>query len=85
MYGFIVVGQCDAQLKAVAEGSATADKAMRAIGALQVGLIQHEIREGGFVSNAESTVKQKGSSTPLINEGRMRQSVHYAVKSKREG
>lgn len=73
-----------AQLKAVAEGSATADQALRAIGALQVGLIQHEIRDGGFVANAESTQKQKGPATPLINEGHMRQSVHYVVKP-REG
>ena len=72
------------QLKAVAEGSATAEQAMRAIGALQVGLIQNEIRDGGFTANAESTKKQKGSATPLIDESHMRQSVHYVVKP-REG
>ena len=72
------------QLEAVAKGEAGADKALRAIGALQVGLIQHEICDGGFTENAGSTKALKGSSTPLIDEGRMRQSVHYAVKS-REG
>ena len=73
---------CSEQLKAIAEGSATADEALRAIGALQVGLIQHEIGFGGFVKNADSTIRQKDSSQPLIDEGRMRQSVHYVVKTK---
>ena len=72
------------QLEAMAKGEATADQAMRNIGALQVGLIQHEIRDGGFTPNAESTIKQKGSAQPLIDEGHMRQSVHYVVKP-REG
>ena len=70
------------QLKAVASGE-TADKALRAIGALQVGLIQHEIRNGGYEANAESTIKLKKSSTPLIDEGHMRQSVHYVVKPRK--
>ena len=73
---------CAEQLKAIAEGSANADEALRAIGALQVGLIQHEIGAGGFVENADSTIKQKDSSQPLIDEGRMRQSVLYVVKKK---
>jgi len=68
------------QLDAVVSGKADAEKALRAIGALQVGLIKHEIRNGGFAANAESTVRQKGSSTPLIDEGRMVQSVHYVVR-----
>jgi len=71
------------QLEAVVTGKSDADKAMRAIGAMQVGLIQHEIRNGGFVENAESTRRQKGSSAPLINEGRMIQSVHYVVKARK--
>ena len=77
-----IKAMCGEQLKAVSEGTATADEAMRAIGALQVGLIQHEIRAGGFTPNADSTIRQKGSSQPLIDEGRMRQSVHYVVKTK---
>ena len=74
-------------LKQIAKGEIDADKALRTIGAMQVGLIQNEMREGGFVENAPSTKRQKGGSasaqtTPLIDSGHMRQSVHYVVKDK---
>ena len=77
-----IKAMCKEQLKAIAKGE-SADKALRAIGALQVGLIQNEIRSGGFTPNAPSTKERKGSSQPLINEGRMRQSVHYVVKPRK--
>ena len=84
-----IKAMCAAQLKEMADGKADADKAIRAIGALQVGLIQYEIIEGDFVDNSLSTKKIKGGSvtaqtTPLIDTGRMRQSVHYVIKP-REG
>ena len=80
---------CEEMLKQVAAGKMDSDEALRTIGVMQVGLIQHEIREGGFVENAPSTKKQKGGSvsaqtTPLIDSGHMRQSVHYVVKDKDE-
>ena len=91
---------CAAQIKAIAEGKADADKAIRAVGALQVGLMQREMTHGNFVENAPITikggwmanqksgkpfyVKGKESSTPLVDSGRMRQSIHYVVKP-REG
>ena len=72
----------------VVKGEITADKAIRSVGAIQVGLIQHEIKAGGFAENAPSTKKQKGGSeeaktTPLIDDGRLRQSVHYVVKPRK--
>ena len=70
------------QLKAVATGG-TAEDALRKVGALQVGLIQNEIRNGGFQKNADSTIEQKKSSQPLIDGGHMRQSVHYVVKPRK--
>ena len=89
---------CKAQLQAIASGKQTAESALKAIGALQVGLVQHTIRDGGFEPNAPITiqggwmrnqksgkpfyVKGKGSSRPLIDTGRMRQSVHYVIKPK---
>jgi len=79
----VIATMCEEQLKAIAEGKTDADKAIRAVGALQVGLIQHEIREGGFADNAKSTGERKGSSVPLIDEGRMRQSIHYVVKQRK--
>jgi len=115
---------CKAQLQGIAKGKKTAKDALQALGALQVGLVQNEIREGGFVKNAESTIRAKvnrnkklkksvteaeikanlrndrvitkgknkgkvvkgGALTkPLIDTGRMRQSVHYVIKPKGEG
>ena len=77
-----IAKMCDIMTEKVVTGEVDADKALRAIGALQVGLIQNEIREGDFEENAPSTVKQKGSSAPLINTGNMLQSVHYVVSNK---
>jgi len=78
----IKMGQ--AQLQGIIKGSQTAEGALQAIGALQVGFAQNEIREGGFVPNAPSTIAKKKDpdSRPLIDSGHMRQSVHYVVREK---
>ena len=56
-------------------GSTTADQIMREMAVVLRGLIQDEIVEGDFTPNAPSTVKKKGSATPLVDTGHMRQSV----------
>ena len=38
------------------------------------------IGRGHFVPNAPNTIKQKGSSQPLIDTGRMRNSVSHKVE-----
>ena len=48
-------------------------------------LMQTEIITGEFVPNAPSTIRKKGSSRPLVDTGRMRQSVNYVIKPKGEG
>ena len=73
---------CKAQLQAVASGKATAEGALAALGAMQKGLVQHTIQGGGFKPNAPATVKRKGSDRPLIDTGRMRQSVTFAIVPK---
>lgn len=60
----------------------SAEQVLKEIGIFQKDLIQEKITEGNFTPNAESTVKKKGSSKPLIDTGRMRQSVNYEIKSK---
>jgi len=55
---------------------------LKKIGVFQKGLVQEKITEGSFEPNAESTIRKKGSSKPLIDTGRMRQSVNYVVKKK---
>lgn len=76
---------CKSQLKGISNGTKDAESALKAIGAMQVGLVQKTIREGNFVPNAPSTIAKKGSDKPLIDTGLMRQSVHYVITDKKRG
>lgn len=49
------------------------------IGIFYQGKIQSEIVNGRFVENKVSTIRAKGSSKPLIDTGRLRQSINYEV------
>lgn len=60
----------------------SADRILKKIGIFQKDLIQEKITEGSFAPNAPSTIKAKGSSKPLIDTGRMRQSVNFEIKQK---
>ena len=63
----------------------SAEQVLKDIGIFQKDLIQDKIKEGDFAPNAESTVRKKGSSKPLIDTGRMRQSVNYQIRQKGSG
>lgn len=64
---------------------ASAEQALKEIGIFQKDLIQEKITDGDFKPNAPSTVRKKGSSKPLIDTGRMRQSVNYEITKKGSG
>jgi hypothetical protein len=64
---------------------ATAEQILEDIGIFQKDLIQEKITDGSFTPNAESTIKKKGSSKPLIDTGGMRKSVNYEIKKKGSG
>ena len=79
-----MIGKVGEELfKQFAQGKLTADEAIRKMGALQVGLIQKEIRDGGFAENDAATIKRKDSSKPLIDTAHMMQSIHYVVKPRK--
>lgn len=63
----------------------SADQVLKEIGIFQKALIQEKITEGSYAPNAASTITRKGSSRPLIDSGRMRQSVNYVIKKKGSG
>ena len=63
----------------------SAEQILKLIGIFQKDLIQEKITEGSYVPNAASTIRKKGSSKPLIDTGRMRQSVNYQIKKKGDG
>lgn len=70
------------QIAQLTNGSTTADRIMQQTSVFLRGLIQNEIVEGDFTPNAPSTVKKKGSATPLVDTGHMRQSVITIVDKK---
>ncbi len=69
------------QAKRVMNG-VPAEKILKETGAFQVSLIQEKIENGSYEKNADATIQRKGSDKPLIDTGRMRQSVHYVIEKK---
>ena len=65
--------------KQVAEGKLSAEQAMNRLGQFAESGIRKYIKSGNFEPNADSTIKRKGSSRPLIETGAMRNSVRYKV------
>lgn len=61
------------------------EQILKEIGIFQKDLIQEKISSGDFAPNAPSTARKKGSSKPLIDTGRMRQSVNYVIKRRGGG
>lgn len=60
----------------------SAEDVLKKIGVFQKGLIQEQIVNGSFEPNSEATIKKKGSDTPLVDTGRMRQSINYVIQQK---
>lgn len=60
----------------------SAEDVLKKIGVFQKGLVQEQIVKGDFAPNSEETVRRKGSDIPLVDTGRMRQSVNYVIQQK---
>lgn len=60
----------------------SAEDVLKKIGVFQKGLVQEEIVKGDFTPNSEATIRKKGSDTPLVDTGRMRQSINYVIQEK---
>lgn len=61
------------------DGKISMLKSLNRIGLLAVAMVRTKIRQGPFTANAPSTVRRKKSSRPLIDTGRMRQSVTHEI------
>jgi hypothetical protein len=68
--------------QAVIRGQYDGRTGLERFGLLAVGQIQTRISNGIPPPNAESTIKRKGSSTPLIDSGILRSSIRHLVKNK---
>lgn len=73
----------DQQFSLLAKGKTNAEMMMKSIGVFVKGLVQQEIVDGTFEPNAPSTIKRKKSDKPLIDTGKMRQSVNFVVVDKK--
>jgi len=64
------------------DGKISDTSVLQNLGAKYQSLMQMVVRDAKnwAVPNAESTIRQKGSSSPLINTGRMVGSIRYEVK-----
>ena len=72
---------CQAQVRKLANGG-TAQEVLNSVGVFGKGLVQAKIGDGSFAPNAPSTIRKKKSDKPLIDTGRMRQSVNYVIQTK---
>ena len=66
----------------VLTGKLSKKAALSQLGLLAQGKVQLKITRGPFVPNQPSTIILKGSSKPLINTGRLRQSISFEVGRK---
>ena len=74
---------CQDQAAQISQGG-SAEDCLKRIGVYMKGLVQQTILDGDFVPNAPSTIRRKGSDSPLIDTGQLRQSVNYHVRPKRK-
>lgn len=71
----------DALLTKIVAGQSTASQALNLIGVKIEGEIKKVIGDrGALAANAPGTVRAKGSDAPLIDTGRLRQSVKYRIE-----
>ena len=71
-----------AQLKKLARGETTAEQILKVVGVFQKRLVQAKFKDGAFEPNAPRTILRKGPYKPLIDTGRMRQSVNFVITQK---
>jgi hypothetical protein len=69
-------------MKLVIKGSKTLEEALELVGLKMAGELQQAIASQslGLQADSPETVKQKGSSTPLIDKGQFRQSITHLVR-----
>lgn len=66
--------------KGIDKGRATMARELGKVGQVAVGDVQRKIRDIDTPPNAPSTIRQKGFDNPLIETGRLRQSIDFKVE-----
>jgi len=71
------------EAKKIFELKTTSEKSLSLLGILMSDKMKASFQDNDWAPNAESTIKAKGSSTPLIGiTGQMRQNITYEVRRK---
>lgn len=68
-------------MKLVIDDQLTMTQALSQIGARGAGISQEAISAGIAPANKSATFARKGSSTPLVNDGHLRQAITWVVES----
>lgn len=76
-----IKAMCEKQKQSIAKGG-SAEASLKQLGVFGKGLVQEKIGSGTFAPNAPSTIRKKGSDKPLIDTGKMRQSVNFVIRKK---
>ena len=63
----------------VTSGRSTPRIALSQLGAVAAANVQEQIADGTPPPNAPATIRRKGSSTPLVDTGALRQAITYQV------
>ena len=63
----------------VLSGEMTMQTLLEQMGNLAEGHVKQEITDLDTPPNAQSTIDRKGSSSPLIDTGALRQSIRYVI------
>lgn len=66
-------------LKLSLEGRQTVERTFDRTGAVAAGFMRKNLTDGGWQANSEKTIKIKGSSTPLIDFGNMRNAITWVT------
>ena len=66
-------------MQSVVKGARTKEEILELLGQRCVGQIQSRIADGVPPPNRPSTIRKKGSSTPLVDHGTLRSSITYRV------
>lgn len=81
-----IAKEIDNVFSAMVEGSIDSQTALGRIGVTATNYVKQAFSTQGYgtwQANAESTIAKKGSSSPLIDTGALRQSITYAVRGKK--
>lgn len=75
-----VADDLQAATEAAIDGTMALPTGLARVGAKWVGKVQQTMRDFTTPKNADATIAKKGVDNPLIDTGRLRQSIDYEVK-----